>query len=135
MKPAPELRDLTIQIAQAVSDGDVAVLERHTSRHSGTAFLGTDPAEWWTDLSGLRQALVGQREAGVTFISGDPVAYQEGTIGWAVDHRMRFRVGEHEGPFRMTVVYRQEDGVWKMVHFHSSIGVSNADAIGVELPT
>ena len=29
----------------------------------------------------------------------------------------------------------QEDGVWKMVHFHSSIGVPNEDAIGVELPT
>ena len=33
------------------------------------------------------------------------------------------------------VVYRREDGVWKMVHFHSSIGVPNEDAIGVELPT
>ena len=130
-----ELRDLTIQIAHAISDGDVAVLERHTSRHPGTAFLGTDPDEWWTDLAGLRHALVGQREAGVEFILGDPVAYQQGEVGWAVDHRMRFRVGEQEGPFRMTVVYRREDGVWKMVHFHSSIGVPNADAIGVELPT
>ena len=110
MNPSTELRDLTIQIAQAISDGDVAVLERHTSRHPGTAFLGTDPDEWWTDLAGLRQALVGQHEAGVTLIPGDPVAYQQGEVGWAVDHRMRFRVGEQEGPFRMTVVYRREDG-------------------------
>jgi hypothetical protein len=93
------------------------------------------PNEWWTDLAGLRHALVGQREAGVKFIPGDPVAYQQGEVGWAIDHRMRFRVGEQEGPFRMTVVYRQEDGIWKMVHFHSSIGVPNEDAIGVELPT
>jgi hypothetical protein len=135
MNPSTELHDLTIQIAQAVSDGDVAVLERHTSRHPGTAFLGTDPDEWWTDLAGLRHGLVGQHEAGVTLIPGDPVAYQQGEVGWAVDHRMRFRVGEHEGPFRMTVVYRREDGVWKMVHFHSSIGVPNVDAIGVTLPT
>jgi len=35
----------------------------------------------------------------------------------------------------MTVVYRHEDGLWKMVHFHSSIGVPNEDAIGIELPT
>ena len=32
------------------------------------------------------------------------------------------------------VVYRREDGIWRMAHVHSSIGVPNADAIGVELP-
>ena len=42
---------------------------------------------------------------------------------------MCFRLGEQEGPFRLTIVYRREDGVWKMVHFHSSIGVPNEDAI------
>ena len=81
MHPSTELRDLTIQLAQAISDGDVAVLERHTSRHPGTAFLGTDPDEWWTDLAGLRHALAGQHEAGVTFIPGEPVAYQAGRRG------------------------------------------------------
>ena len=31
MNPSTELHDLTIQIAHAISDGDVAVLERHTA--------------------------------------------------------------------------------------------------------
>ncbi len=83
MNPSTELHDLTIQIAGAVNDGDVAVLERHTSRHPGKAFLGTDRDEWWTDLAGLRHALVDQRAAGVTFIPGDPVAYQQGEVDWA----------------------------------------------------
>jgi hypothetical protein len=135
MESSPELRDLTIHIAQAVGDGDVDFLERHTSRQPGTTFLGTDPDEWWTDLSGLRQALVGQRAAGVEIIPGEPAAYQEGNVGWAVDRRLRFRVAEQEIPFRMSVVYHQEDGEWKMVHFHSSIGVPNEDAIGAELAT
>ena len=135
MEASIELRDLTLQLVQAISDGDVAVIERSTSRQPGPAFLGTDPDEWWTDLTGLRRALVGQREAGVTFIPGEPVAYQEGDVGWAVDPRMRFRVGEQEGPFRITVFYHREDGGWKMVHFHSSIGVPNEDSLGVELPT
>jgi len=134
MDPSPELRDLTIQFAQAIGDGDVAVLERHTSRHPGAAFLGTDPAEWWTDLASLRQAVMGQREVGVEVIPGEPLAFQEGSMGWAVDRGLRFRVGERETPFRMSAVYHQEDGVWKMVHFHSSLGVLNADAIGIELP-
>ena len=57
MNPSTELRDLTIQIAQAVSDGDVAVLELHTSHHPGTAFLGTDPGSGASDSgTGTRRA-------------------------------------------------------------------------------
>ena len=135
MEPSTELRDLPIQIAQAVGAGDVAVLERLTSRQPGVTFLGTDPDEWWTDLASLRQALVSQHEAGVEVMPGEPVAYQEGDVGWAVDRGLRFRLGEEETPFRRSVVYRREDGEWKMVHFHSSIGVANEDAIGIALPT
>jgi hypothetical protein len=45
MNPSTELRDLPIQLARAISDGDVATLERHTSRHPGTAVLGAEPDE------------------------------------------------------------------------------------------
>jgi hypothetical protein len=74
MQPSPELQDITSHIAQAVGDGDVAFLERHISRQADVAFLGTDPDEWWTDLTGLGRALAAQREAGVTVIPGDPLA-------------------------------------------------------------
>jgi hypothetical protein len=134
MQPSPELRDLTSRIAQAVGDGDMAFLERHISRQADVAFLGTDPDEWWTDLAGLSRALAAQREAGVTVIPGDPLAYEEGNVGWAVDRTVRFRIGDQEAPFRFSVVYRREDGTWKMVHFHSSVGVSNEEALGVTLP-
>jgi hypothetical protein len=134
MEPSPELQGLTRRIAEAVSDGDVEFLGRHISPQADVAFLGTDPDEWWTDLASLSRALSAQRQAGVEVIPGEPLAYQEGTMGWAVDRMVRFRVGEHEMPFRFSVVYRLEDGAWKMVHFHSSVGVPNEEAIGVELP-
>ena len=121
MQPSPELQDLTSRIAEAVGDGDVA-------------FLGTDPDEWWTDLAGLERALAAQRGAGVMVIPGDPLAYQEGNVGWAIDRTVRFRIGDQEAPFRFSVVYRHEDGEWKMVHFHSSVGVSNEEDRGVTLP-
>src|SRR5829696_72812 len=107
----------------------------YCSKSAGTAFLGTDPEEWWTDLASFREAVLGQREAGVEVIPGEPMALQEGEVGWSVDRGLRFPVGEQETPFRMSAVYRREEGVWKLVHFHSSIGVPNAEAIGVELPT
>ena len=135
MEPSTDLRDLTVQVVQAVGDGDVAFLERHIARQADVAFLGTDPDEWWTDLASLSRALTAQRQAGVTAIPGDPLAYQEGNVGWAVDRRVRVLIGDREVSFRFSVVYCREDGAWKMVHFHSSIGVPNADAIGLELPT
>ena len=135
MEPSVELRELTKQIARAVGAGDVAFLERHTSRQPGVAFLGTDPDEWWTGPESVRRALEGQVEAGVEVFPGEPVAYAAGDWGWAVDRQLRFRVGEREQPFRMSVVYRREAGVWRMVHFHSSLGVPNDAALGVTLPS
>jgi hypothetical protein len=134
MQPSPELRDLTSRIAQAVGDGDAAFLERHISRQADVAFIGTDPDEWWTDFMELSRALAAQREAGVTVIPGEPLASEEGDVGWAVDRSMRFRLGDLEVPFRFSVVFRREDGEWKMVHFHSSVAVSNDEALGVTLP-
>ena len=135
MEPSVELRELTKQLARAIGHGDVAFLARHTSRQPGVAFLGTDPDEWWTDLAGLRQALESQVAAGVEVVPGEPVAYQAGDWGWAVDRALRFRIGEREQPFRMSMVYRREEGVWRMVHFHSSLGVPNDAALGVTLPS
>lgn len=134
MEPSPELQGLTRRIAQAVGDGDVDFLERHISRQVDVAFLGTDSDEWWTDLASVSRALAAQRQAGVDVIPGEPLAYQEGDMGWAVDRMVRFRIGDHEVPFRFSVVYRLEDGAWKMVHFHSSIAVPNDEALGGELP-
>ena len=133
MEPSPELRDLTLRIARAVGAGDAEFLTRHTSRQAGVAFLGTDPDEWWTDLAGLRRALAAQRQAGVDVVPGEPLAYREGDVGWAVDRGLRFRLGDREFPFRLSVVYHREDGEWRMVHFHSSVGVPNEEAVGVEL--
>ncbi len=135
MEPSPELRDLTLRIARAVGAGDAEFLARHTSGQAGVAFLGTDPDEWWTDLAALLGAPAAQRQAGVGVLPGEPLAYREGSVGWAVDRGLRFRLGDQEVPFRLSVVDRREDGEWKMVHFHSSIGVPNEEAIGVELPT
>jgi hypothetical protein len=40
---------------------------------------------------------------------------------------------DEEAPFRFSAFYRLEERDWKMVHFHSSVGVSNEEALGVEL--
>ncbi len=135
MESSPELEDLTRRIAAAVGEGDVAFLEQHTARQSPLICLGTAPGDWWTDVESLTQVVRAQQEAGVGVSAGEPIAYQEGEVGWAVDRGLRFRVGDEEIPFRVSAVYHREDGEWRMVHFHCSVGVPDEDQMGTELPT
>lgn len=133
MEPSPELEDLTRRIAEAVGTGDAAFLAQVVSRRAPVAFLGTGPDDWWAEVDALIQALAAQHGAGVGVIPGNPVAYVEGNVGWAVDRSARFRFADQEFPFRFSVVYHREEGEWRMVHFHSSLPVSDQEALGTEL--
>jgi ketosteroid isomerase-like protein len=51
-------------------------------------------------------------------------------VAWA-EGRGRFTsAGGGERPVRMTAVFAREDGQWKVVQSHASIGVPNADIFG-----
>ncbi len=133
MEPAPELRDTILRLYEAFSRGDADLVERLTSRQEGLVFIGTDPNEWLEDIQSVRQLLQAQAGAGITVVPGDIRAYREGSIGWAAD-RGAFRLPDGtEVPFRLTAVFRQEDGDWKLVQEHASIGVPNEETLGVEL--
>src|SRR5262249_41186139 len=65
----------------------------------------------------------------------DVVAYSCGDTGWAMARvHIKFDNGT-EFVLRQTSVYVIERGHWRVVHWHSSIGVPNEDAIGVKLTT
>ena len=133
MEPAPELRDAVLRLYDAFSRGDADLVERLTSRQEGLVFIGTDPDEWLGDLPSIRRMLQAQAGAGITVIPGDILSYREGSIGWTAD-RGAFRLPDGtEVPFRLTAVFRQEDGDWKLVQEHASFGVSNEEALGEEL--
>jgi hypothetical protein len=95
--------------------------------------IGTDPNEWWTDLSVVNDVLKAQAQAGIKVASGNLIAWREGTVGWSAD-RARFVLADgSEVPCRLTCVFHQEGGAWKMVQMHASIGVPNVEALGVDV--
>ncbi len=133
MQPSSELADALRSIYAAVSEGDEARLVRSLSSAEGLVFIGTDPDEWFDDVASIRTMLAAQAAAGVTVLPGKIAAFEEGTVGWVADQGT-FRMPDGtEVPFRMTVVVHREDGEWKVVQEHASIGVRNEDALGVEL--
>src|SRR5215213_9453448 len=107
MEHSEELKDLTLRFYKASATGDLSFFDRHVSRQEGAEFIGTDSNEWWEALEALREAARTQSEA----IEG----------------------GRLQIPFRNTGVFRREDGEWKLVHGHTSIGVRSEELFGEDV--
>ena len=63
-------------------------------------------------------------ELGVRVRLDDVKAFREGSVGWAAGAWV-FRDGGQARPVRLTAVLHDEDGDWKTVQSHASIGVPN----------
>jgi ketosteroid isomerase-like protein len=71
---------------------------------------------------------------GMHIVPGELRAYREGEVGWVVDRDASFELADGtQIPFRSTLVYRREDGEWKLVHLHSSLGVRNEEMFGEDV--
>jgi hypothetical protein len=136
MEQSDELKDLTVRFYEAESTGDLSFLERYVSRQEGAVFVGSDPGEWWEGFETFREAMRAQSEAmvGMEIVPGQLQAYREGSVGWVIDRDALFRLPDGtEVPFRNTNVFLQEDGEWKLVHAHTSIGVRNEELFGEDV--
>ena len=139
MEESPELETLTHRFYNAIASGDVGVVRKLTSRREGMLGIGTDPNEWFEGaepIVGHIKAQSDEMGGQLAIVHGDPHGYQEGSAGWVSDRAAAWRLGDGtEVPFRFTAVFHKEDGDWKMVQFHRSIGVLNESVVGKALPT
>ncbi len=135
MERSDELRELMLRFYDAMSSGDTEFVDRHFSRDPDVRAIGTDPQEWW---SGPRVVEVFKEQLDamggrMPLRPGDPEAYVEGSVGWVADRGAFHLPDGMEVPVRLTAVFHQEDGQWRVVQAHASIGVGNQEAIGVDL--
>jgi hypothetical protein len=129
------VRQLLEDIYTAMKTGDADALAGLVSQQPDVV-VGTDPAEWWTGRDQIVSVWGKQLEelGSVELVRSDPATNASGDVGWAAD-RPTFRLGEMEIPVRVTLVGRHEDGVWRLVQWHASLGQANEDALGRELTT
>lgn len=132
MERSDELKGVVLTAFENFSSQDTSWINRHTSRHEGVLVIGTDPNEWIE--GGERVAESAQqeiRESTARFSSAGGVeAFVEGTVGWASSRPVWTLEDGTEVPARWTGVFHQEDGEWKMVQGHISVGVPNEDVFG-----
>ncbi len=135
MQPSPELREIITGWFTSVASGDSSWADRHISRSAGVRLIGTDPSEW---LAGAEVAAFLKEEvramAGVVQVApGETEAFVEGTVGWGVARPTLTMPGGMEVHPRWGAVFHREEGEWKLVQLHASVGVSNAELFGMEV--
>jgi hypothetical protein len=135
MERAPELEEIIAGWFKAVARGDESWVDRHVSRDPDALLVGTDPNEW---LEGARAGEFLKNEAlavagNVDVSPGEPVAYREGDVGWGITRpTLTLPDGKSVNP-RWSAVFRREDGEWKAVQIHASVGIPNEELLGMDL--
>jgi ketosteroid isomerase-like protein len=137
MNPSEELKNIMMHFYQSMTTGDISAVDLLFSRQIGVLAIGSDPNEWWEGYGMITRVFKEQFQemSGAQMKAGELQAFVEGTVGWVVDHPTLHLPNGQEVAFRGTVVFHNEDGDWKIVHTHHSIGVPNEDIVGKELTT
>jgi hypothetical protein len=132
MERSDELIDVVLAAFENFSSQDTSWIDRHTSRHEAVLVIGTDPNEW---IEGGNQVAENAKqeiqESTARFSSpGEVEAFVEGSVGWASARPAWILEDGRKIPARWTGVFHLEDGEWKMVQGHVSVGVPNEDLFG-----
>ena len=131
MEKSKELKSFILSGYKAMGGGDFGWWERHQSRQEGALSIGTDPNEWWAGYAAIMAAVRPQIQAlAGSVMEGDPQAYVEGTVGWFADSAQWKLPNGAVIPTRLTGVCIKEEGEWKFLQTHFSIGVPNEEAFG-----
>jgi adenylate cyclase len=146
MEPAPELRSLVERLMSNWIVGDSVAVTDLISREPGSLVIGTDSEEWWEGYNRIAAIFKIQFQEmaeveGRGLGSVNPIAvlqdfssWKEGSIGW-VSARLTVGGAAESGNYaRITMVFREEGSFWRVVQWHSSIGVSNEE-LGTNLTT
>ncbi len=122
-----EIEQVLRDAVEAIANSDLDEIARRTSRDPCAVAIGSDPGEWtegYEEIMRLMRDSTPDGEVGITAGLDDVKAFAEGTVGWAAGHGY-FEIGGKRVPVRITTVVHQENGDWRMVQTHASIGVPN----------
>jgi ketosteroid isomerase-like protein len=124
---SPEIEQVLRDILDAMVCSDVDEIGRRTSRDACVLSIGSDASEWaegYDEIMRLFRESTPEGELGVRVGLDDVKAFREGSVGWAAGHGY-FEMEGRRVPVRLTAVLHHEDGDWKTVQSHASIGVPN----------
>jgi adenylate cyclase len=123
IRRSEELAGVVRGLYAAMGSGDPDAVEAFYSLSPHAVFLGTDRAELWTDSARHNLDVRPSWErAGNVVTPGELLAFECGDVGWTVDRPTIELASGERFQTRLTFVFHREDGAWKVVHAHTSVG-------------
>jgi len=135
MEKSPELEAVFKRLWRAHVDGSLDSISNMISVHPGVLFVFTDDANWISGGDNVTRVMAGRgSRIGDYNVEFDRVqSYAIGDFGWVAALVATSDSKGTSRSFRSTAVFAIEDGVWKAVHLHTSVGVSDEETFGYEL--
>lgn len=136
IQPSTELMDVMTRWYTSFSSGDNDALEEILSHEPALLTIGTDPAEWIMGFDAIAPLYREQIGAvgGVRIEAGPIMAFSVGDVGWVADRPLITLPDGTSFTMRSTLVFQRENGAWKLVQQHNSVGVTNEELVGKALP-
>ncbi len=134
IRRSPELEAVVRRMWMAFTRADDAALGNVTVNDPALRFLLSGDEDW---LGGDEVVpILRQRSRMIQMVSLEfdrLEAYEIGDFGWAACMLTTLEADGETRSFRQTSVFAIEDGIWKAVQVHTSVGVPPQDVWGVEL--
>jgi hypothetical protein len=128
MKASADVRDAHVRFCDRLSAGDVDSFDQLVSSEAAV-IIGTAPGEMIVDREKMR---FGFETEGVRLTPSDPRGYEEGSMGWTVDEPEFSFPDDSSIQTRLTTVWQREDGYWRLVHAHFSVGVPDEEVVELQ---
>jgi len=130
LQASDDVRDTVLRFYDRLSAGDVGSFDSIVSADPAALVIGTAPGEWVTERDRLR---FGFEAEGMRIDPGpSPVGYELGDVGWVVDEPIYVFPGGSAMATRVTAVLQREDGDWRIVHMHVSVGVPDEEVLELQ---
>jgi hypothetical protein len=127
MEQSIALQNLFKRYFESLPNGSVtSFVENNFSQLEGVLAIATSQNSWWEGYNTIVSAAKSEEEPLMSckIIDLDISASCEGTVGWAVSRCVLKMPNEPELPIRATAVFHLENGSWKFIQLHQSVGLS-----------
>lgn len=122
MQKSPAAREALLRFYEAFTaavPGDMESFDRVFTREPDLMIIGSAYHEW---VVGRDTGTKAWGAEGIGIEPGDPVGWQQDSVAWAAD-RPSFVFGDVRIPIRILAVMLKEEGAYKIVNAHFSVGV------------
>jgi class 3 adenylate cyclase len=134
IKRSPELEAVVRRLWTAFATADDAAMGNMTVTDSALRFLLSGDEPW---LEGDEVVpILRERSGAIAMVSLEfdrLEAFDVGDFGWSACTLTTLDADGETRSFRQTGVFAIEDGIWKAVQLHTSVGVPPQDVYGVEI--